>query len=167
MRFVEEQKAELLAMIDNLAIIKIFHDAGINVEKFPDIEVMVLHGIDEGTFIFETGVSRIFGDCTLISHFDNEEDDNTIERIKQVGNLEYKCDFAFIIPLELFEMSFNHLPKAIELCNIGRTHEDGKFVGDIENKKLYIPVEGMGGLSEVARRVILLYEELKKEIQVQ
>lgn len=163
MRMGVEQKGDLLSTIENFGLIKLFFDSGVNVEKFPDYEVSVRHGVDEGNYIFEVGISKLFGDCTLIYEGDNEEDDAILARIKELGELKYKHEFAYIIPLNIAYSTLDELKMVIEKCNKDEKYEHGKFIIDFEKNDLYIPLEHMGGLSETAKRLICLKQFFSKQ----
>lgn len=162
----QESKSDMVGMMDNLGMIKLFHDMGINVAKFPDFEVVSRHGVDESGYIFETGISKVFGDCTFLISDDNEEDDEVLERIKLLGTFKYKSEYAYVIPLNLAELNLDYLTAAIKICNKDEEHDHGKFVGDQEQEKIYIYMDYMGGLSALTKRLILLQKILTKGTEV-
>jgi hypothetical protein len=161
MRMSEDEKNDYIASVENLAMIKLFHDAGVNVKNFPEFQTAILHGVDESLYIFEIGVTRLFGDCTLL-YIDDDKNDELFNRIKQLGNLKYLPEYACVIPIDTLEERYDSLEQAIAVCNANDPYEHGKLVWDKERNVLYIPLDYIGYLTDVSERIIQFYQEMNK-----
>lgn len=96
MKYSPEESASYCDSIVNLATLKAFHDAGVNVRDFPNFITEVSYNDNKSLDIFKEGCKCLFSSCDYYSAYE-KEDERFLEILKKDKNLGWlpECYFEF------------------------------------------------------------------------
>lgn len=94
MRFSPEETASYNFSISNLATLKVFHDAGLDVSSYSNYMVDANYSMDSGKEIFDEGCQGLFTDYQFYSSFETEEG-KYLDQLKEDEELPLVPEFFY------------------------------------------------------------------------
>lgn len=172
MRLGVEEKMSYVYSIENLAALKLFHDAGVDVSSFPDYMIDINYNSDS-TEIIQAGCEALFGEFALLNTYDEKDEEN--EELYQIfdrlgisldSEYYYICSCSQMRALcknPIYQQKFEDLFKDDE----GKTKVvsqvlDGIDHVDSEEGHIIIGFEYVGELHETAKAIVHAYNEINR-----
>lgn len=169
MEFSSEEHSSYLFSMSNLATLKTFHDAGVNIRLFSNYMVDVNYSMCSGEEIFKDGCEALYPALETYSMFEKEEEEY-LDKLKEEKSLswvpEYFYQFTNEALMQLFESPT--YAKQIEDCIVKSNNlaQDSFWDGEI------IPLRSLGGFGialysqgqyhELAQAVVHIYNETNR-----
>lgn len=167
--FGPEEKTNYEYSISNLATLKVFFDAGVNVSGFENF-IMDLNYNDSATKkIFAQGCIALFHKVTEYSPYENKEDEAILEGFCKIGILDYTPEFAYEITDPKLDKIFSSSLKDtfkefVEKSVKEHISDDSYFDGNVVTAKnsVIIAMNTVGQLHEVAITMVHILNEMNR-----
>lgn len=171
MQFSPEEQSSYVFSLSNLATIKVFHDAGVNIHSFSDYMVDVNYSMVNGEEIFKEGCLALFPSLKTYSLYETE-DEMYLNKLKEEKSLPWVPEYLYQFTNEPLEQLFESPTYAqqMEMC-IYRSNKlvqnsfyDGEIV-PFNFGGFGVALYSQDEYHEVAQAVVYIYNEANRLFQ--
>jgi hypothetical protein len=164
-----EIQDNLFISLSNLAVLKLFHQCGINVKNYSDYRVNIEYNQDEGPYITESGFTTLFeSECNIVSWYssESEEEKQIMQSLVDRGYIKYHPEFCFFIPLKKYNPYLKKKENQEEIqrmiSRLNKQNEHYTFVYLPEKDLLLIVMDYEGDFHLIVKDVLTIWTELEK-----
>lgn len=164
-----EFQDNLLVSLSNLAVLKMFHEHGVYVNDYPDYRAVMEYSQDEGPYIAESGLTKLFqSECSISGMYfsETEEENEIINELKNDGYVKYAPEFCFLIPLDNYHLFLNkkeNLDKLQDIIFHLNENEQGfQFIYLGDRRILAITMDYEGDFHLIVKGGLTVWRELEK-----
>lgn len=164
-----EEKANYEYSVSNLATLKVFYDAGMDVSQFPLFMTDLNYNDSLGKQIFEQGCRYLFASVKEYSSYEDDEHQAVLEGYSELGDMMYVPEYAFEIQdpkmTKIFQSPFQKAFQEFIKTAAKETISDESF---FDGEFLVLPIgfavamNSFGQFHEVAETVIKIHREMNR-----
>jgi hypothetical protein len=171
MNFSPEEQSSYIFSLSNLATLKTFYDAGVNIQDFSDYMVDINYSMKNGEEIFSDGCKQLFPTFETYSLYVTEEEEY-LNKLYEEGFLSEIPEFFYELSNESLRQVFHspyaeHIKKYIVDSNKyvhGTILYDGEIVPLSDG--FGIALYSLGEYHELAQAVVRIYHESNRLYQL-
>lgn len=172
MEFSPEEQSSYLFSMSNLATLKVFHDAGVDVRSFSNYMVDVNYSMDSSEEIFNDGCKGLFPSLKTYCLYEKEEEEY-LKRLQKENSLSWVPEFLYEFTSEPLKQLFESptYAKQIKKCIVRSNDfaQDSLYDGEIVPLHFGgfgIALYTQGQYHELAQAVVHIYDEANRLFQL-
>lgn len=160
----------LITSLSNLAVLKLLHQNGVYVKDYPDYRAILEYSQDEGPYIAESGISKLFeSECSIVGMYciETEEENEILNELVNDGYVRYSPEFCFFIPLDKYKLFLIRQKNLVQfeelLFRLNKQNENGfQYIYLRERGLLVITMDYEGDFHVIVNGAVSVWKELEK-----